>query len=193
MRRYKDDSDEHGILKDGHRFRVPVKLADSAAFPRPQRRTFVTAADGGTMNLHKPGYRIAVGGHAGDQALRDSVAEESERARDRYIHDITNAWKRRDEWPEQADDDDAETEARSGAARNALLSRGHDPDDIDAWLDDLDDDASLDDDIGQHVAAFEQSLNGRDASTLAQARRRKLDALYPQRDYELANAWRKGK
>jgi hypothetical protein len=211
MRRYKDDDnfDERGLLKDGHVFKVPYRMldgmqrdiarhaqqshaSDSTAFPRPGSRTFVTAADGGTMNLHRPGYRLPAGGSGGDAALRDSYRDESERARDRYEYDITTAWKRRDEWPEQAGDDDAETEARAGAIRNALLSRGASPDDVEDYLGNCDDDDLFDNDIGQHVAAFEESQNGRDAQAVAQARKRKLDALYQQRNVELANEWRMG-
>jgi hypothetical protein len=48
----------------------------------------------------------------------------------------------------------------------------------------------VDQDLGQHIAAFEASLNGRDA---ARDRKKKLDALYQQRNQELANEWRKNK
>jgi hypothetical protein len=208
MQRYKDNPfDEHGLLKDGHVFKVPHRMldgmqrdiarrsqqsraSDSTAFPRRGGRTFVTAADGGTMNLHKPGFRVADGGSAGTKALRDAVADERERARDRYLHDISNAWRNRDEWPQQAEDDDAEVEARAGAIRNALLSRGADSGDVDDYLDNCDDDDLLNQDLGEHITAFEQSLNGRD---VANARQRRLDALYQQRNQELANAWRKNK
>jgi hypothetical protein len=195
MQRHDDDFD-NGVLRDGRSYRVPVRLADSQAFPRPRNRCFVVDQAGGTAGLHRPGPRYAAGGSGGDAALRDSYREQSEWARDRYIHDISNAWKRRDEWPRKADDDDdddAETEARAGAIRNALLSRGHDPGDVEDYLDNCDDDELLDNDLGEHIAAFEQSLNGRDAQAVARDRRKRLDEIYAARDAELANAWRKGK
>jgi hypothetical protein len=164
---------------------------DSVAFPRPKSRVFVTAADGGTLGLHRPGVRIAAGGHAGDRALRDATREEVESARDRYIHDISNAWRHRDEWPKSAEDDDAaETEARAGAIRNALLSRGHSPDDVEDYLNDLDDDDLFDNDIGEHIAAFESSNNNNNNNDRA---RRRLDELYRQRDVELTAAWKHNK
>jgi hypothetical protein len=181
-----------GMQRDIARHAQQSRASDSTAFPRPGSRPFVTAADGGTMGLHRPGARIAAGGHAGDAALRDSLADESERARDLYIHQISNAWKKRDEWPQEADDD-AETEARAGAIRNALLSRGASPDDVEDYLSNCDDDDLLDNDVGYHVAAFEGSQNGRDAKTVADDRKRRLDAIYAARDAELANEWRKGK
>jgi hypothetical protein len=166
MQRYKDNPfDEHGVLRDGHRFRVPTRMLDgyqhdvaqhfqkrgrprfqdSTAFPRRGSRTFVTAADGGTMNLHKPGFRLADGGSGGDAALRDAVAEESELARGRYLHELASAWKRYDSMP--AETDDAETEARAGSIRNALLSRGADPDDVEGYLENCDDDDLFDQDL----------------------------------------------
>jgi hypothetical protein len=211
MRHDDDDFDENGILKDGRTFRVPVKMMDSmqrdiahhfeqrqrpkdsAAFPRPSNGgPLVTDQWCGTAGLHRPGYRIESGGNVGDQLVRDGTADEIQRARDRYDYDVSNAWKRRDEWPNNADDD-AETEARAGAVRNALLSRGHDPEDADGYLGDLDDGDLHDRDIGDHMAAFEQNLNGRDARTVAMDRKIRLDELYRQRDAELANEWRKGK
>jgi hypothetical protein len=169
-------------------------MADSAAFPRHRHRPFVTAADGGTAGLHKPGYRVAAGGHAGDQALRDAVRDEAERAREVYIHDVSNAWKRRrDEWPGSETDDDAEVEARAGAIRNALLSRGHDPSEVDKYLDDCDDDDLINSDIGEHVAAFEEADNGRDARPTAVDRKIRLEEIYRERDHFLANEWRRGK
>ena len=205
MRDNDNDFDERGLLKDGRTFRVPIQMMDavqrsvarhfqrrkhaqgSAAFPRPESRTFVTAADGGTMGLHRPGWRLPAGGHAGDKALRDSYADESERARDLYIYDITNAWKRRDAMTE----DNAEMEARASAIRNALLSRGHSPDEVEDYFNDLDDGDIRDGDIGGHIAAFEQSLKDRDTHALALGRRTRLDELYRQRDVELSQQWRR--
>jgi hypothetical protein len=131
-------------------------------------------------------------GRFGQAAASRGLRVES--ARDRYIHDITNAWRRRDEWPKSADDDDDddddETEARAGAIRNALLSRGHDPGDVEDYLNDLDDDDLFDNDLGEHIAAFESSNNNNNNNDRA---RRRLDELYRQRDAELAAAWKHNK
>jgi hypothetical protein len=188
MRRHEDDDDfdENGLLKDGRTFHVPIKMMDSyqrdvARHFGKRQRSLVTAADGSTMGLHRPGARIADGGY---RALRD----EAERERDRYIHDISNAWRK----PNNVADD-ADTEARAGAIRNALLSRGHDPSDVEEYLNSVDDDDLLEGDIGDHVAAFEQGNNGRDAKSITIHQRMRLDELYRQRDQELANEWRKGK
>jgi hypothetical protein len=204
MRTDDDPFDEHGLLKDGHVFKVARRMLDglsrkvaqhyqrpqdSAAFPR-RRAVHVTDAQGGTMGLHKPGFRLAAGGHAGDQALRDSIAEESECARDRYIHDISNAW-RRDVMA--VDPDDAEVEARTDAIRSALLARGHQPDEVEDYLATCEDDDLLDGDIGDHVAAFEQQQTGRDTRSVAVDRRLRLEELYQARDRAMFEEWKKGK
>jgi hypothetical protein len=189
-----DAFDSNGLLKDGRTFKVPTRMLDSYQrdIAKHFRRPFVTDASGdSTFGLHKPGFRVpAAGGHAGDRALRDATREEVEAARDRYIYDISNAWKRRDEWPKSAEaEDDAETEARVGAIRNALISRKHDPGDVEDYLDSYDDDDLFDRDLGEHIAAFESNNNNNND----QVRRRRLDELYRQRDAELVNAWKHNK
>jgi hypothetical protein len=201
---YHDDDDDafdsNGLLKDGHSFSVPHRMLDSyqrdvaqhfyprpkdsTAFPR-RRGTFVTAADGGTFGLHRPGFRLP----AGDQALRDAADEEIADAYALYDYEISNAWKRRDEWPKSAEDDDAETEARAGAIRNAVLARGHAPGDVEDYLNSCDDDDLFDNDLGEHIAAFESNKNNNND----QVRRRRLDELYRARDAELATAWKHNK
>jgi hypothetical protein len=214
MQRHDDDDnfDERGCLKDGHRFRVPVKMMDSyqrdvvqhfqktgrpvfspqvsTAFPRPHG-CYVVDGAGGTAGLHRPGPRLAAGGNGGTRAMRDAK-DEAERARDRYLYDLANAWKRRDAMPAEAD---AEREARAAAIRNAILSRGHDYEYVEAYLDSLGDDELLDGSISDHVEAFEKHLqafeNGRDARTLAADRKSRLDELYKERDAELSQQWRR--
>jgi hypothetical protein len=61
----------------------------SAQFPRPNRRSLITDAWGGTEGLHRPGWRIADGGIIGDQCVRD----ECQRAYDEYRQELENAWK----------------------------------------------------------------------------------------------------
>jgi hypothetical protein len=212
MQQYNDDAfEERGLLRDGHRYRVSVTMqdslqrdvaasfqrrraSDSAAFPRPRNRCYVVDGQGGTQGLHRPGYRLTAGGHAGDKALRDATDDETERAYDAYNFQITNAWRRRDPLPAEADDD-VELEARAAAIRTALLTRGHDHEYVEAYLDSLDEDELLDGSIGDHVQAFEKHLqaleNGRDARTLAADRKSRLKELYRQRDAELEQQWRR--
>jgi hypothetical protein len=186
-----DAFDSNGILKDGRTFKVPTRMLDGYQRDIPQhfnrpRRPFITDASGdSTFGLHRPGFRLAAGGHAGDRALRDASDEEVRSAYDRYNYDITNAWRHRDE--DEADD--AETEARAGAIRNALISRGHDPDDIEDYLDSCDYDDLLDRDLGEHISAFESNNNNNND----QVKRRRLDELYRQRDAELSQAWKHNK
>jgi hypothetical protein len=183
-----DDFDENGVLKDGRSYRVPLKMCDSmqrSIAKHFQHRSIVTAADGSTMGLHRPGARIASGGN---RAVRDALAAEAQRARDQYEYDLVNAWRK----PHNVTDD-ADTEARAGAIRNALLSRGHDPSDVEEYLNSIEDDDLLDGDLGDHVQAFENGNNGRDAKSVAIHHKLRLDELYRQRDAELANQWRKGK
>jgi hypothetical protein len=166
---------------------VADRQQDSAAFPR-RPGVMVTDAQGGIMGLHRPGVRLAVG----DQALGDS-REAAQRARDRYDHDLTSAWKRRDAMAaDPDDDDDAEVESRAGAIRNALLARGHQPDEVENYLATCEDDDLLDGDIGDHVAAFEQQQTGRDTRTVAVDRRIRLEELYQARDRALSEEWKKG-
>jgi hypothetical protein len=150
----------------------------------------VTDATGGTMGLHKPGFRLAAGGHVGDQALRDAEQDECQRVYDNYQHQISNAW-RRDAMA--ADPDDAEVEARAAAIRNALLSRGHPPDEVEDYFGGLEDDELLDGDIGEHVQSFEQQANGRDVRTVAVDRKLRLEELYQARDRAISKEWKKGK
>jgi hypothetical protein len=85
MRDLDDDSfDENGVLRDGHVFKVSQRMLDnvqrsvaqhfqqqrpknSAAFPRPNRGLLITDAWGGTVGLHRPGWRIESSGNIGDQ------------------------------------------------------------------------------------------------------------------------------
>jgi hypothetical protein len=68
--------DENGVLLDGFSMLLPTTLRDALT---PLR---VTAANGGTAGLHRPGYRIA---DANDDARL--------RAYDEYRRDIENAWR----------------------------------------------------------------------------------------------------
>jgi hypothetical protein len=208
MRNDPDDFDP-STLRDGESMRVPMRMLDSlsrsvaqhiarrrpsgpkdsAAFPRPKQRPFVTDAQGGTMGLHRPGFRLAAGGHDGDRALRDSERQEVEDAYAAYDHALVNGWKRRDAMA--ADPGEVEVEARAAAIHNALLNRGHNPDEVEDFLASCDEGDLLDNDVGQHVQAFEEGDNGRDTRTVAVDRRMRLNELYQQRDRELAEQWKR--
>jgi hypothetical protein len=205
MRNDPDDPfDEHGLLKDGRVWRCPAKMMDSlqgsvarhyqrpqdsAAFPR-RRGVHVTDAQNGTMGLHRPGWRLPSGGHAGDQALRDAVEEETQTEYEIRDHEVRTAWRRRDAMAADPEDD-AQVQARASAIGNALFSRGHSPDEIEAYLNGCEDDDLLDGDIGEHVQAFEQQQNGRDTRSIAVDRRMRLEELYQARDRALSEAWKR--
>jgi hypothetical protein len=71
-----DDFDENGILKDGHSYRVPLMMRDSA---------------GGSARLHD-GRGNAVG-HKPGYILSDATNDARQQARDAYEHDLTTAWR----------------------------------------------------------------------------------------------------
>ena len=198
-----DAFDRNGVLQPGRTFKVEGKMLDSmqaqiaghfqrpkdsAAFPRPKQRPFVTDGQGGTMGLHRPGFRLQAGGHAGDRALRDSERQEVEDANAARDHELVNSWKRRDAMA--AEPGEAEVEARAASVRNALLNRRHHRDDIEEFLASCDDSDLLDRDVGEHVQSFE-SVAERDARTVAVDRRLRLNELYQQRDRELAEQWKR--
>ena len=85
--------DEDGILRDGFSVTVPMTMRDSMT---PLQRSIaqnaarlhdarVTDADGGTLGLHRPGYRVA-----DNAAMRDA----KQQALDEYENWLTNAWRR---------------------------------------------------------------------------------------------------
>jgi hypothetical protein len=196
------------ILKDQRRFKIPMSMADgftpemrdaveqqlrprdSKAFPRIAGRMHITDQFGSTAGLHKPGWRCASGGTLGDGWLRDGLHDEAQLAYADYEDRLTNAWRGRD-----ADNGEGghydETSARRTVIRKALLQRSHAPDDVEDYVEDLDDD-DLYGDLDSHVAAFEADNSGRqtDAATLARDHKAKMDELYRQRDAELSNQWR---
>jgi hypothetical protein len=71
-----DDFDENGILKDGHSYRVPMMMCDSA---------------GGSARLHD-GRGNSVG-HKPGYILNDATNDARQQARDAYEHDLTTAWR----------------------------------------------------------------------------------------------------
>jgi hypothetical protein len=81
-----DDFDERGILKDGHRLRVPLMMADSWQQDMVRRLPLATdASSDGGIDLNRPGFRVS----AADGAARDA----KERAYALYDEEIANAWR----------------------------------------------------------------------------------------------------
>jgi hypothetical protein len=85
---YSDDDplDEHGLLKDGHRFRTPMHLQDSVqrAIARDRMRVVDGAGNEG-LALRRPGSRMPADEFAFDEAA-GAYAE--------MVRDGENAWKR---------------------------------------------------------------------------------------------------
>jgi hypothetical protein len=88
--------DERGSLRDGYAVTVPMTMRDGGMTPLQRSvaehaarlhdgRARVTDADGGTLGLHRPGYRIA-----DNAAMRDA----KQQALDEYENWLTNAWRR---------------------------------------------------------------------------------------------------
>ena len=87
MRRLEDDDfDENGLLKDGHRYRVPHRMIDSK---RGDAR----------LGLHRPGPRVLTGGKAADQWMREGAQAARDEAYADYEHGITNSWQDGDNPP----------------------------------------------------------------------------------------------
>jgi hypothetical protein len=114
-----DDFDENGVLRDGRRVLVTMKAMDSAAFPRPACGPLITALDGGTAGLHRPGFRIETGGNRGDQLVRDGARAEIQRAHDGYRQYLENAWRD----PLTGDDEHEHRERDEYAAYDAWIAR----------------------------------------------------------------------
>ena len=81
-----DDALDNGVLRDGARYRVPMRMRDSRA-PR------ITDGTGDAFALQRPGWRIATGGGLDDVLLRDSQRKLIEEAHAEYLDRLTNAWK----------------------------------------------------------------------------------------------------
>ena len=62
MRNPDDPFDENGLLRDGHSFRVDIKLTDSKK-PATRQHLVDGTGDAG-LGLNKPGFRNLVGGNA---------------------------------------------------------------------------------------------------------------------------------
>jgi hypothetical protein len=188
------------ILKDQRRFKIPMSMADgftpemrdaverqllsrdSKAFPRTGRAQVVDSS-GGTMGLHRPGFRVLAGGNEGDRLVRDGAMWDVENAYAAAEYRLTRAWMGRE--AKHRDDEDDDDVARLAAIRKALIARGADPAEADDYIADIED-PDLCADLDTHIKAFEGD-NGRQTDA---ARRLELERLYQQREAELRDAWR---
>jgi hypothetical protein len=104
-----DIFDERGLLRDGARWRVPMRMMDamqraaaagaalgprdSPQFPRTARGPWITALDGGTAGLHRPGWRIETGGKRGDQLMRVGARRDRAILYAIYDAELECAWR----------------------------------------------------------------------------------------------------
>jgi len=88
--RFRDAFDEHGICRDGKGIRVRTAFRDSVSVGQ---RPHVTDSQGGTLGLHRPGYRIESAGNIGDQRVRDDTRGERQRIYDEYDAAVSTAWQ----------------------------------------------------------------------------------------------------
>jgi hypothetical protein len=82
-----DAFDENGLLRDGHRARVPVHLRDALPDP-PLRRRGLDSAEHAALNSCRPGFRYAVD--------TESMRERRQWLADEYVSynfELSNAWK----------------------------------------------------------------------------------------------------
>jgi hypothetical protein len=87
MPQYDDDEAfENGVLRDGARHHVRMHMRDS-------RAPMITDGTDDPLGLHRPGWRIAIGGSERDARLRDSQRNAIEEAHAEYLDRLTNAWK----------------------------------------------------------------------------------------------------
>ena len=82
---YEDD----GVtVRDGKSVEVHMTLMDSA-----DGRFRITDAQGGSLGLHRPGYRIEAGGNEGDQLVRDGAANDRAEIYGLYDAEKSDEWR----------------------------------------------------------------------------------------------------
>jgi hypothetical protein len=191
--------DEGGILRDGARWRVPMRMMDSMQRDLDQhfaeaesrdsrwarRGAHVTDGRGNCpLSLHRPGPRVLDGGNDSEKVR--AARDEAEVAYQQYEAAIQSEWR--------------------NIRSTNFGSPGVDPSDnarvqgkIERYLSDLDGGA----DVDQHVNAFDRRRDGTcergsrqqdsDPTTLIRDHQRRMAALYAERDRELQDEWRRGK
>jgi hypothetical protein len=89
-----DDFDENGVLKDGHRMRVPMMMMDARRDTTSARTRIVDAFGNGGAALHRPGARYAAPSpHTLDAAEQATLRHMRDEAYANYERDISERWK----------------------------------------------------------------------------------------------------
>ena len=120
----KDEAfDKNGILKDGGRYRVDVRMCDAmskdvakhaANFGKPTKQHITDAYGNDGLALHKPGARMLSGGAPKTQAAWDAMNRVTEQAYALDEHFKANAW--RDAILDVSDDDEVYEAAQEAKA-----------------------------------------------------------------------------
>jgi hypothetical protein len=192
-RRQDDDAfDSRGLLKDGHRYRVPTKLMDSA-----NQRARITDATGGTAGLGRPGYRIPV---SDSPLVALAAANRRQAAYDSYERALVNAWKAKDAAPDETESDDEGAictvmnddyplyYGSPGHIRNGICV----PDDLEDDIQDAKRRRKPDDDEEEEDIADPQSDRARTVDQQARDHKARMARIYADHDQQLREAWRRG-
>jgi hypothetical protein len=139
------------------------------------------------LGLHRPGYRVEIGGHDGDRALRDGTRATRDEAYAVAEHRLTNAWKKTDWAPENGNDDGDIVAARKQAIRFELQKASADSLDVEDYLNSLDDDDILDGNPDEHRAAFVAGCGGIDS---IRDGARAAAVAYEKYTRDMGNAWK---
>lgn len=101
----KDEEDadfENGVLRDGGRFRVDVRMCDAmskdvakhaANLTKPTRQHLVDGSGNAGLSLNRPGYRMLSGGAPKTQAAWDSLTQATEAAYAADLRYKETAWR----------------------------------------------------------------------------------------------------
>jgi hypothetical protein len=185
LRRYEDDD----VLLDGQTMRVPMRMMDAAASPLRRSRsnpTTVTDAAGGTIGLHRPGYRIATGGNEATKAMREANRDWRDAAYDTYERELRDAYKTPRPIDPDVTDDLDDPDSITGAPGN-LNFIGQVEGDL-CTINGAP--GTLQKRNGQLVCVPSKTV-AREKLDAQRDHARKMNQLYDARDRELSQEWRK--
>jgi hypothetical protein len=186
-----EDFDENDVLRDGKRFRVPMKFADSKSRYFADGKISDGRGNGGLAS-QRPGFRIHDGNGNSGAALQrpgfrvaDALArDEAKVAYEQYEAAIQNEWRNI-------------RPTNFGSPSVGRNENACDQDKIEDYLSDLDAD------VDQRVKAFDRQRDGTsecgtrrqssDVATLMRDHQQRMAALYAERERELQEEWRCGK
>jgi hypothetical protein len=209
-----EDFDENGVLRDGKRFRVPMKFGDSKSRYFADGKISEGRGNGG-LALQRPGFRIT------DQQKRNwsTIYDAYDIAISARIHDgngnsgaalqrpgfrVADAFAR-DEAKVAYEQYEASIQNEWRSIRTTDFgSPGIGPDETTCNQDKPENDRSdLDADVDEHVKAFDRQRDGNcergprrqssDVATLMRDHQERMAALYAERERELQEEWRCGK